>query len=99
MTTIVLPKILIGLYSPRAAELYGSTVYLGIDGKEHFVTAVAHDEEWIPKYMWDDAIRIGYVTRYLRLGQRGSLSTRWVPHQLPVRGEPWIPYRQRSLYS
>lgn len=73
MTTITLPPLLIGLYSAKAADLFGTIVYVDINGEEKHVTCVTTEEDWIPNYKWKDTIRVGYMTRYLRKGRLGRM--------------------------
>ena len=61
----------LGLYSPTAAELYGTVFYLKPDGTEVEVTAV-FDEESASDYMWKDTKVVGEVAKYVRAGRIGS---------------------------
>lgn len=61
----------LGLYSPTAAQLYGTVFYLKPDGTEVEVTAV-FDEESVSDYKWKDTKVVGEVVKYVRPGQPGS---------------------------
>lgn len=69
--TIVLPPLKIGLYSAEAAALLGTALWRGIDGELIEVTAVAHTEESLLSYKWEDTIRVGWVIKYVQQGQSG----------------------------
>ena len=57
-------------YSPKAAKIYGSSIYLTTDGKEVEGTLLClKDEE--SKYFWDDKQFVGPVSKYLRRGEVG----------------------------
>jgi hypothetical protein len=58
----------VGIYSAKAAELYGTSIYLGADGKEHEVSAIDKPS----KYKWDDAVILGPMGKWLRKGRKGN---------------------------
>jgi hypothetical protein len=58
----------IGLYSARAAELCGSSIYATPDGGTVEVTAVGSSDTVKDSYKWNDAINVGPVTKWLRVG-------------------------------
>lgn len=59
-----------GFFSEKAAELFGTSIYLDIDGNEIDVTAVSTSEEY-PLYKWADKKYVGIITQYIRPGRIG----------------------------
>lgn len=59
----------VGIYSKKAAELYGTTVWLTPDGHEVEITA----KDKPSSYKWDDAQIIGPVEKWVRSGCKGEV--------------------------
>jgi hypothetical protein len=57
-------------YSTKMAELTGTVIYEGEDGREVECTAVSEGDHGLK---WDDVEDLGAVKRYLR---KGALATR-----------------------
>jgi hypothetical protein len=58
-------KKLIGLYSAKAAEQYGYSIYETPEGKTVMVTA-ACEECNLDQYGWEDKVVVGLVTKFVR---------------------------------
>jgi hypothetical protein len=66
---ITLPPTYVGLYSERAAQYYGTVIYKSLDGSRQHVTCVCPLDK-VNTYKWPDAIRVGWVTEYIRQGKQ-----------------------------
>lgn len=81
------PHILHAYYSAKAAELFGTIIYLADPTRcggplyelGHYepypvdVTCVGADKAWMEEhYMWDDKVYLGRVTEWLASGRPGS---------------------------
>lgn len=63
-------------YSAKAAANYGSNFYLNEAGEEVEITAVARDQVYGERYLWDDKVYVGQVTKTCtRKGQKGQYET------------------------
>jgi hypothetical protein len=59
-------------FSEKAAELYGSSIYVDAAGAEVELTCAAHEREWADKeYLWPDKEYRGVVVDYVRHGRQG----------------------------
>jgi hypothetical protein len=58
-------------FSEEGANLFGSSIYLTLDGKEIEVTGVYFDPE-CEGYCWDDKVLLGPVERWVRHGRKGT---------------------------
>jgi hypothetical protein len=57
-----------GVYSQQAAEQFGTFIYRRPDDSEVEITAV-YKQLNDPVYGWPDAVWIGEVTKYIRVGR------------------------------
>jgi len=76
---ITLPVTRAGLYSEEAAAMYGTVIYRSLDGTRVHVTGIPRREETYV-YHWPDAVRVAWVTDYVRPGRS--------PQDIFVWGEP-----------
>lgn len=59
-----------GMFSAQAAELFGTTIWSGLNGQEIEITAFYYPS----KYKWNDKIIVGPADRYIRQGKSGPES-------------------------
>lgn len=59
-----------GMYSARAAELFGTVFWTDKEGNRYEVTAIESDPS---RYKWKDSVVVAEVENYAGAGRKGQL--------------------------